>query len=284
MDKNYIFYCIIISIIIILYIKSNYFTKRIHHSLQPINNLYTIIPPKIIKNNYINTIPNNVFLTYSSITLPPYMANTVYENALNNPEFNFFVFDNDMCSNFIKNNFDNDVLIAFNNIKAGAYKADLWRYCVLYMYGGVYMDIKFVLNYKLTDIINKYGSIFVKDVDYYSNSCKKGTFNGFMISDAKNPIFYDCIQQIVINYKNKYYGKNVLYPTGPCLLGYIIRSKYNDTQFKLHVVEGILGSPYTINDFHNNIIISQYSNYRSELVKSNNIHYGELWKNYDIYS
>jgi mannosyltransferase OCH1-like enzyme len=174
--------------------------------------------------------------------------------------------------------------VRLQSIKPRAYKADLWRYCVLYMYGGVYMDIKFVLNYKLTDIINKYGSIFVKDIDYYSNSCKRGTFNGFMISDAKNPIFYDCIQQIVINYKNRYYGKNVLYPTGPCLLGYIIRSKYNHTPFKLHVVEGILGSPYTINDFQNNIIIKQYSNYRSELVTSNNIHYGELWKNYDIYS
>lgn len=284
MDKKYIFYFIIAFTIIIIYIKLMYFNKSIRYSLNPIDNLYTTLPSKIIENNYINNIPNNVFITYSSLILPPYMANTIYDNVLKNPEFNFFVFDNDMCANFIENNFDNDVLIAFNNIKAGAYKADLWRYCILYVYGGVYMDIKFVLHYKLTDIINKYGSIFVKDIDYYKNSCKRGTFNGFMISEAKNPIFYDCIQRIVINYKNKYYGKNVLYPTGPCLLGYIIRSKYNDTIFKLKVVEGILGLPYTINDYDNNtVIISQYSNYRNELVKSNNIHYGELWKNRDIY-
>jgi len=212
------------------------------------------------------------------------MATTIYKNVLDNPEFNFYVFDNDMCAKFIENNFNNDVLTAFNNIKAGAYKADLWRYCVLYVYGGVYMDIKFVLHYKLIDIVNKYGSVFVKDVDYYKNSCKRGTFNGFMISEAKNPIFYDCIQQIVINYKNKYYGKNVLYPTGPCLLGYIIRSKYNDVKFNLQVIEGTLGLPYTINDNDNNVIISQYNNYRSELVQSNNIHYGELWKNRNIYN
>lgn len=34
---------------------------------------------------------------------------------------------------------------AFRDLKCGAHKADLFRCCVLYIYGGVYLDIKTVL-------------------------------------------------------------------------------------------------------------------------------------------
>ena len=30
---------------------------------------------------------------------------------------------------------------AYTRIKPGAFKSDLWRYCVLYVYGGFYIDI-----------------------------------------------------------------------------------------------------------------------------------------------
>jgi len=228
-------------------------------------------------------IPNNVYLTWFSLDLPYGMKKNLYINKYKNPEFNFHIYDDDMCKQFISDNFDQNVLNVFNKLKPGAYKADLFRYCILYINGGVYMDIKFKLHVKLIDLINKYGEIFVKDVDYKLRSCKRGCFNGFIITKPKNPIFLDCIKLIEQNYNNKYYGKNHLYPTGPCLLGYIIRSKYNNISYNLLVNETFKSS-YTIDTMSGQIILSQYKTYRNELIKNSPTkHYVTLWEDNDIY-
>jgi hypothetical protein len=60
-----------------------------------------------------------------------------------NPEFTHYLFDDADCREFIAANFDYSVLDAFDRLIPGAYKADLWRYCVLYVRGGIYLDIKY---------------------------------------------------------------------------------------------------------------------------------------------
>jgi len=244
---------------------------------------YTLNSSYIINNNYIiNGIPNNVYLTWSSLNVTKNMYSTVLHNINNNPEFNFYIYDDNACIDFIKNHFDSDVLYVYNNLKPGAYKADLFRYCILYIYGGVYMDIKFILHKKLKYLIMKYNYIFVCDLQT-DKTCKGGCFNGFIISAKNNNIFIDCIKQIVINYKNNYFGLNSLYPTGPCLLGNIIQTNYPFINYKLYVVFKPDG--YTINDDENNIIISQYPQYRSDLYYfSKTKHYSELWDNNNIYN
>ena len=41
-----------------------------------------------------------------------------------------------MCRNFIKKHFSRDVSYAFDKINPGAFKSDLWRYCIIYKNGG----------------------------------------------------------------------------------------------------------------------------------------------------
>jgi len=238
-----------------------------------------------IQTETINEIPTNVFLTFITFIkkdLPPKMEQTLQDNIANNPEFNFYVYDNDMCRQFISDNFEQNIVDVFDKLKPGAYKADLFRYCILYIHGGVYMDVKIKLHVKLSELINKYGGeIFVKDPDWYPDSCKRGCNNGFIICKKNNPIFLDCINQIERNYKDKYYGENFLYPTGPCLLGYIIRSKYNDVEYKLHMgSEGF----FNILDENGEVVISCYEGYRDELSKlPGTKHYTEYWNEKDIY-
>ena len=56
-------------------------------------------------------------------------------------ELEYFLYDDDECSQYIKTNFSSDVLTSYNTLIPGAYRADLWRYCILYKYGGIYLDI-----------------------------------------------------------------------------------------------------------------------------------------------
>ena len=49
------------------------------------------------------------------------------------PAFEHHLFDDDDCREFIKNNFPEVVLEAFDNLIPGAYKADLFRLCILFI-------------------------------------------------------------------------------------------------------------------------------------------------------
>ena len=130
-----------------------------------------------------------------------------------NPEFNHYLYDENDCREFIKNNFNEDVLNAYNSLIPCSYKSDLWRFCVLYINGGVYLDIKIkcVNGFKLISLTEK--EFFTRDRIEYS------VITGLIITLPKNEILLKCINQIVENVKNKYYGNCALLPTGPRLLG-----------------------------------------------------------------
>jgi mannosyltransferase OCH1-like enzyme len=54
--------------------------------------------------------------------------------------FNYKFYNNAMCDDFIKNNFDDKIYNAYSLLPMGVMKADLWRYCIIYKYGGIYTD------------------------------------------------------------------------------------------------------------------------------------------------
>jgi len=45
-----------------------------------------------------------------------------------------------MCDEFIKDNFEEVVYDAYSRLPMDVMKADLWRYCIIYKYGGIYAD------------------------------------------------------------------------------------------------------------------------------------------------
>ena len=225
--------------------------------------------------NVNNNIPLDIYQTWFTKNLPPGMINSINKLKKDNPEFTFYLFDDNDCKTFIKDNFGIKVYDAFENLIPGAYKADLWRYCILYKKGGIYIDIKFHTNnfnlIQLTD--NNY---FVKDRDGYWERNKIGIYNGFIISKPKNPIFLNCINDIVKNVNAGYKGLNSLHPTGPGLLGNYFK---NTDEFLLQFSKNGLHIQYKgVN------ILSMYENYRSEQAEYQNTpHYVSLWTQNLIY-
>ena len=94
------------------------------------------IPNKKVSN--IN-IPAYVFQTWNNKKLPPKMYYIMKQMKQNNPNFRFYLFDDNDCRKFIKSNFDSNILNAYDSLIPGAYKSDLWRLCVLYKNGGIYI-------------------------------------------------------------------------------------------------------------------------------------------------
>lgn len=224
--------------------------------------------------NINSIIPLKIHQTWHTKNLPPLMEKNVELLKEQNPEFEHYLYDDDDCRNFINQNFEKDVLDAFDSLIPGAYKSDLWRYCVLYVDGGIYLDIKYhcVNGFKLIKLTDK--EYFVRDRPF---GC---IYNAVIITLPKNDNMKKCIDQIVTNVKNKYYGANALYPTGPGLLG----SFYSVGQYReLELHFNIRRNEECIYK-NNDAIFKVYNEYRSE-QKNYQItkYYGVLWCENNIY-
>lgn len=229
------------------------------------------------KQTYNTVIPANIFQTWHTKRLPINMYRSIQVIKNNNPRFKYYLFDDNDCREFIKNNFDESILNAYDKLIPGAYKADLWRYCVLYKYGGIYIDIKYypINGFKLINLLEE--EHWILDAD------KIGIYNAIMVSKPNNEILLKAINQIVENVKHKYYGSCFLEPTGPKLLAkYFTQTEKNSFKMK-HILTGD-------NDYNKVVLFNGfevfrcYNGYIKERTKySKTKHYSILWKERHIY-
>lgn len=90
--------------------------------------------------------PRVIFQTHKSVEYlktKPKLVNAIssWNKWSRNNEFKYYFYTNDMCDKFIKNYFDTKTYTAYSKLPIGVMKADLWRYCVIYYYGGIYADV-----------------------------------------------------------------------------------------------------------------------------------------------
>ena len=220
----------------------------------------------IIKDSYNSVIPLNLYLTWDTKELPIKMQENVDRMKKVNPEFNIQLFDDNDCRKFIKKNFSKDILTAFDTLKPGAYKADLWRLCILYINGGIYIDIKLncINNFKFIALTEK--EHLVIDTPGHWKEGNIGLWNGLLVVKPKNILLLRCINKISENVKNKNYDFNLLYPTGPGLLGEeyikILRENNLTIETELNKLDLCLDNHHII--FNNVHILEYYKEYRDE--------------------
>mgnify|MGYP003627965558 FL=1 len=99
-------------------------------------------------------------------------------------EINQHVFSYEECCDYIRTNFDEELLTYFINQPFGHFKSDLWRLCVLYNEGGVYADVdqEILANFSSFLDVDKYDFCGVSNMDRYNLS------NGFIYSKKGNEI------------------------------------------------------------------------------------------------
>ena len=100
-------------------------------------------------------ISRNIFQTWSTKNISNEFKSLTETWTQFNPNYAYFLYDDDDCHAFIKKHFDDRVYNAYCRIIPGAFKADLWRYCILYIYGGVYCDIDTICMHSLDAFLNE---------------------------------------------------------------------------------------------------------------------------------
>ena len=158
---------------------------------------------------FVNKIPNIIHQVWlGSKQIPSYVETNL---KILNPEYKYIFYKDDECINFIKTYF-NHVLETFNNIKLPQHKCDLFRYCLLYKYGGVYLDIDLEMKQSFNTIItnNNCADLIAAIGAHTSNTNNVyEVCNGYIITIPNNPIFLELIDLIIKNPNPTDYGLNV---------------------------------------------------------------------------
>ena len=248
-------------------------------------NIPSYIAPRKSLNQTYQHIPKKIFQTWETSKVSQGMYNAVYSWINKNPDWEYYFFDDLASRNFIKDNFPKEVVNAYDQIVPGASKADLWRYCVLYIQGGVYCDIKQELITPLNKVLPKdIEFLSFKDRDFIENQFlfQGYIYQAFICSKAKHPFLKKTIDMVVENVQNRYYGHNPICVTGPGILGQAVnicldQYKYNQIGSGVHHVNGFRFTLFPVANWDKKITYTdkgalffnmEYASYRNELYSN----------------
>lgn len=235
--------------------------------------------PKVIYKSGTRTLNN----------LPQNIKNLFNKIERNNPEFIIKYYTDNEARKFIIKNFNKDIVWAYDKLIPGSYKADLFRYCILYINGGIWSDLtdKFLVPINSFIDFNKDKLVLSLDnmVGKEDSIKEKGIQISFMATIPNNKLFLDLINQVVKNCNQNNYSHSTLGITGPIMCGEILdknKTKYDFfDDIKLLRFDG----KYFYDKTNRKIIKwkTLHSDLNNILNRTNKDHYSYLWKNKKVY-
>lgn len=171
--------------------------------------------------NYQQKIPFRLFQTFRSSKMISDLYQTCVINRTMNFEYSYNFSDDDDIQMFIKQHYPL-YIEPYKSLIPGAYKSDLFRYLILYKYGGVYIDCKSSTIVPLREFIPSNASFVM-----FRDRLKGSLMNAFMACTAGHPILKIAIEKTIHNIKTQNYGINSLDVTGPQLLGRAFNIYFN---------------------------------------------------------
>lgn len=133
------------------------------------------------------------------------------------PEAKHVIYNNDSLRAFIADNYEEEVLWAYDCLQPFSYKADLGRFCLLNKLGGWYFDIG-IRAFNAVELGDRVEFLAFRDIQRFSLT-SWACATTVLFSKPNNQALQFAIEMIVANCAQQYYGITPLCPTGPTLLG-----------------------------------------------------------------
>ena len=249
-------------------------TQYPHTTTYP--HIYLICP----NTERISVIPRVIVQTWRSRYVTPGMAYTINAIIALNPEYDYVMFDDTAAAAFISTNFNSVVVHAYQSLRIGTFRADLFRYCYLYINGGVYIDTKAVSVVPLYVFLG-----FATPMVLIEEVFPCGISTTIIASPPFNPLFKLLIQRIIQQILLRDKGLDYWDLTGPRAFARAFNVCINVDENKQNPLEEFSQLCRLRNCRVNNSLQVQtrggrilfhkaYSTYYSN---DNHIHYTRLW-------
>ena len=166
----------------------------------------------------------------------PMLSRLAKSFELSGWEYRFYS-DADIAA-FLTKHFPPTVKEAYDSLIPGAFKADLFRYCVLLIHGGLYADVDILLETNLDDAIAPDVSFLAPTDDPgMKNGHRMCLWNGFMAAAPGHAFLAKAIERVVNQVRNRFtsididatmcpiqdvdvlHAHDMLFIAGPCALG-----------------------------------------------------------------
>ncbi|KAL3792118.1 hypothetical protein HJC23_013392 [Cyclotella cryptica] len=199
---------------------------------------YAVHPPRY-KKEVDRLVPKIIHQTwFEPVTQDKYPNMSRLIESWKKSGWEYYFYDDGTAGEFLSTHFPPEVREAYESITPGAFKADLFRYCVLLIRGGVYADMDVLLETNLDDAI-------ASDIGFMTPIDEPGTdvghrsclWNGLIASAPGHPFLARTIEIVVNNIRNRFtavdyddmlcpnpilsvsHTVDTLFTCGPCILG-----------------------------------------------------------------
>lgn len=257
------------------------------------NSMMTTVPPPLSRKAPPSEflIPKRIYQTQEFEYIPPGMREVMQSILDLNSDFGYKYYSDQRARTFIIKHMDARTVQAFDSLIPGAYRADLFRYILLYIKGGVYIDSSMVGAQPLTKLIEP-EDVFIAPLDYPTfddQGYRKGIYNAFIASQPRHPILRQTLDLVLDRIQKQDIGTQSLYMTGPLAMGTVFAEIYgvNNLEERSYApgVRLIKHIPGNLIDKDQILFYTKYTGYRAETKRYNSgEHYGELWRKKQVFA
>jgi hypothetical protein len=151
-------------------------------------------------------IPRIIHQTwFEPITKEKYPKMSLMTDSFRQSGWQYEFYDDDRAAQFLQTHFPPAVFEAYDALLPGAFKADLFRYCVLLIMGGLYADMDILLESNLDKLIPpSVGFMTPEDVPGMTIGHAHCLWNGFLAAAPGHPFLAQAIQNVVNHARNRY--------------------------------------------------------------------------------
>jgi len=201
-----------------------------------------VVTPPLYRRDPTRLVPRIVHQTwFEDVSKEKYPNMSRLTESFKQSGWEYKFYTDDVAREILKTHFPKEVLEAYDALKPGAFKADLFRYCVLLIYGGVYADMDVMLESNLDAAISPDVG-FMVPVDEPGTPVNKRMclWNGWIVAAPGHPFLAQAIETVVNHVRNRFTSVDVdatfcpnpelsvlhafdtLFTAGPCILGSVM--------------------------------------------------------------
>lgn len=170
------------------------------------------------------SIPKVIYQTFKTKKIPLLTRFYIWMYLRKNKDWKRVFYDDEQIDTFFKTNFDSRTYNAYIRLQIGAAKADFFRYAVLYVYGGVYLDMDSDILVSLDKHIRQDDMAFIaREKNHPDLFAQWG-----LIYAKGHPFVKRTIAYIIENIEGNKYPNDVHKMTGPTVYTKAIEDEINE--------------------------------------------------------